>query len=269
MSLEALLLDVDGTLADTEGHGHLPAYNRAFRGLDLDWKWSRKLYRDLLAVPSGRERIAHYINRYKPDLGKHDEAVRADQAKWVDTVHEHKSRCFRDRLQNGRVPLREGVDRLITQAHGAGLQIAIVTNASSATLQPFLEYALGERLRGYIDAVVSGEHVQRKKPSPDIYLKACQEIDRDPSECVAIEDSAMGMDAAHAAGLPTLVTINDDTSDQDWANAGLVVDSLGEPDKPVRVIKSPGFDVTYVDLSVLQRLLCTKAELSGSAVELR
>lgn len=145
MELKALLFDVDGTLADTEAHGHLPAYNEAFQELDLDWRWSRQLYRKLLDVPSGRERIAHYVDRYKPNLGRHDAAAQADPADWARTVHERKSRRFRQRLETGHVPLRVGVERLITQAHAAGLQIVIVTNASSATLQPFLQYALGAR----------------------------------------------------------------------------------------------------------------------------
>lgn len=254
MKLKALLFDVDGTLADTEAYGHLPAYNRAFRDLDLDWKWSRKLYRDLLEVPSGRERIAHYIDRYNPNLGRHDDEARTDKNGWVKTVHERKSHCFRDRLKTGQVPLREGVERLMTQAHETGLRIAIVTNASSATLQPFLEYTLGHRLSGYVRTVVSGERSRKRKPAPDIYQQACNELDLHPWECVAIEDSAMGLEAAYAAGVPAVVTINADTRNQDLDHARLVVDSLGEPGKPVRVIKSPGFELSHVNIPVLQRL---------------
>lgn len=262
MNLKALLFDVDGTLADTELHGHLPAYNRAFRDLELDWQWSRNLYRDLLAVPSGRERIAHYVDQYKPDLGKHGDAAQADRAEWVKTVHQHKSHCFRQRLQEGQVPLRDGVDRLMTQAHEAGVLIAIVTNASSATLQPFLEHALGARLRSYIHTVISGEQVEHKKPAPDLYLRALEAVECRPWECTAIEDSAMGLESAYAAGVPAVVTVNDDTHGGSLAHAALVVDSLGEPDKPVRVINSPGFELDYVDMKVLQRL---QSDYAGGA----
>lgn len=254
MELKALLFDVDGTLADTEAHGHLPAYNRAFRDLDLNWQWSRKLYRKLLSVPSGRERIAHYIDHYKPDLGAHDANAKTDRAGWVKSIHERKSHVFQERLKTGHVPLRAGVERLLTQAYAAGLRIVIVTNASSATLQPFLKYALGSRLRNCITAIISGDQIQRRKPAPDIYLEACRVIDCQPHECVAIEDSAMGLDAAYAAGVPAVVTINADTREQALTHAQLVVDSLGEPGQPVRVLKSPGFDFDYVDLDVLRRL---------------
>lgn len=254
MDLEALLFDVDGTLADTEGHGHLPAYNQAFRDLELDWKWSRSLYRDLLAQPGGCERISHYVERYKPDLGKHQEQAGSDHAAWVKSVHQRKSYRFRERLEAGQVPLREGVERLITQAHEAGMPVAIVTNASRTTLEPFLQFTLGDKLRDCIQAVVSGEQVQRKKPAPDIYSRVCEEIGCDPQACVAIEDSAMGLEAAHAAGVPTVITANADTDARKLGHACLVVDSLGDPDKPVRVMKSPGFALEYVDLPVLRRI---------------
>ncbi len=254
MSLRALLFDVDGTLADTEAYGHLPAYNRTFRDLGLDWKWSKPLYRDLLLLPGGRERIAYYMAHYDPDLGSHDAEIQQDEQAWIEAVHQRKSRHFRQRLKTGRIPLRAGVERLITQAHDARMRIAIVTNASRATLRPFLRHALGARLCSYIQVVISGEQVENKKPAPDAYRKACERLDCRPEECVAIEDSAMGLAAARAARIPALVTINDDTRRQEFKHANLVVDSLGEPGQAITIIQSAGFDFGYVDLSVLERL---------------
>src|SRR5699024_1476594 len=148
-----------------------------------------------------------------------------------------------------------GVKRLFAQAHAADLRIAIVTNASAATLEPFLAYALGEELCSYIDAVVSGEQAQRRKPAPDVYLKACRALNCKPASCVAIEDSAMGLDAAYHAGIPTVVTLNADTRAESLAHASLIVDSLGEPGEPIQVIRSsiPGTP-EYIDLDILRRL---------------
>ena len=62
MSIEALIFDVDGTLADTE-EAHRMAFNTAFERYRLGWKWSRDAYRELLKTTGGKERIAAYIGQ--------------------------------------------------------------------------------------------------------------------------------------------------------------------------------------------------------------
>ena len=64
--LKAVLLDVDGTLADTE-EIHRQAFNRAFAEAGLDWIWGRDLYHELLAVTGGKERIRYYLDHHRPD----------------------------------------------------------------------------------------------------------------------------------------------------------------------------------------------------------
>src|SRR5690349_1556269 len=95
MTLRAVLFDLDGTLADTERLGHRPAYNRAFKKLGLSFRWGPKLYKRLLRQPGGKERLTHYLRRYRPDLGEHAPTVAADEAAWVKDVHALKSRYFR------------------------------------------------------------------------------------------------------------------------------------------------------------------------------
>lgn len=254
MSLRALLFDVDGTLADTESQGHLPAYNKAFKDFGLDWNWARALYRKLLLISGGRERIDHYLDSYRPELGEHRARVADDRQAWINDLHQRKAHHFRKRLEEGEVPLREGVARLIREAADAGLKIAIVTNASRATLEPFLQYALGAELFAHVAVCVCGDEVEHKKPAPDAYRMACQRLGCAPGDCMAIEDSDAGVSAADAAGVPVLVTVNADTRDQAFTPARAVVDSLGEPDVASQILKSPGFDFHHVDLGVLERL---------------
>lgn len=257
MALKALLFDVDGTLADTESKGHLPAYNRAFEELGLSWRWSPHLYRKLLLHPGtgGRERIRHYLTDYSPPLGEHAREAQADPEGWARSVHAAKSRHFGKLLKQEGVPLRTGVARLMREAHGQGLKLALVTNASRASMRAFLEYGLGEELAGALDLVVEGGPSANKKPAPDLYLRALSELSLSPDECVAIEDSPMGLRAATRAGIVTVVTVNDYTSDQQFGDAALVVDSLGEPDQPFTLIRGDVGAARWITPSLLRELL--------------
>ncbi|ULQ45902.1 HAD-IA family hydrolase [Flagellatimonas centrodinii] len=254
MTLKAILFDVDGTLADTESLGHRPAYNRAFRQMGLGFRWGPKLYRKLLRQPGGRERLRHYILKYQPDLGTHRAAVDADLDQWVAEVHALKSKYFRRFMRRGQVPLRPGIARLMREAHDAGVRLAIVTNASRKTLNPVLKFIMGPALCSVIEVVASGEEVGHKKPAPDLYRLAMARLGLTAADCVALEDSEMGLRAARAAGLPAVVTVNDDTREQDFSGAALVVSSLGEPGAPSCVLRGAGGPLPWVTLDTLRHL---------------
>ncbi len=68
VKLEALIFDVDGTLADTERDGHRVAFNQAFTGAGLDWDWTVELYEKLLAVTGGKERMRYYLDEFNHDF---------------------------------------------------------------------------------------------------------------------------------------------------------------------------------------------------------
>jgi len=262
MTLRAILFDVDGTLADTEALGHRPAYNRAFRELGLQFRWGPKLYRKLLKQPGGRERLRYYFSKYHPPLGEHQAEADASMDAWVSRVHELKSVHFKRYMRHGRVPLRPGIARLMREAREAGLQLAIVTNASRKTLQPVLRYSMGPELAAEVAVIASGEEVTRKKPAPDVYRLAMQRLGVTPSECVALEDSEMGLEAAAAAGVPAVVTLNADTLMQDFTEASLVVSSLGEPGAPMRVIRGQMQGAPWVTLETLRQV--SERGLSGA-----
>lgn len=257
MALKALLFDVDGTLADTESRGHLPAYNKAFRELGLDWRWTPKLYRDLLheSGASGRARIRHYLTHYNPPLGAHARAAAKHPEELVESVHTTKSRHFGHLLQRGEMPLRTGVARLMREAHAQGVKIGLVTNASPATMQAFMDHGLGEKFRCMVDVVVEGTPEAAKKPAPDLYLKALDRLSVYAGECVAIEDSMAGLEAAVQAGIATLVTVNEYTHGKPLGKADLVLSCLGEAGEPFTVLHGDAGGAHCVTLDLLRGLL--------------
>jgi HAD superfamily hydrolase (TIGR01509 family) len=254
MTLRALLFDLDGTLADTESLGHRPAYNRAFKELGLPFRWGPKLYRKLLGKTGGKERLLHYLKRYAPDLGEQRHAIETNPRLWAKTVHALKSRYFRRLVRRGRVPLRPGAARLMNEAKAEGLRLAIVTSASRATLSPILRHSLGAALMRQVDVLVFARDVEHKKPAPDLYRLALARLELTPHECVAIEDSQSGLAAANAAGIATVVTTNDDTAHHDFGGALLVVDTLGEPELPCKVLHGR-LGAPFVTVPALRDLL--------------
>lgn len=236
MTLRALLFDVDGTLADTENLGHRLAYNKAFSKLGLNFRWSPRLYRKLLAQAGGRERLLHYLRHYRPELGDQAAEILRDTGSWVERVHKLKTHYFRSAVAAGKIPLRPGVHRLITEAKASGLKIGLVSNASPESLNGLMAHGLSD-LVPLIDIVVSGADVAAKKPSPDGYLHAIRQLGVCPDDCVAFEDSAMGLQAATAAGITTVITRNSNTLDEDFSSAALVLDALGEPGRPSVLVR--------------------------------
>ena len=234
--LKAILFDMDGTLADTETLGHRPAYNRAFKKLGLTWRWGPKLYRRLLNQPGGKERISHYLSRYSPEMGEHSEDVENDRQRWVDEVHHLKSDYYKSLIKRGKVPLREGISDLINDALDAGVKVAVVTNASEISTTSLLQHALGAKLRKRLSLVVTGSEAARKKPNPDLYLLALEKLNLDAAQCVVLEDSAMGLQAATAAGISTVVTVNANTCKENFSKAVLVVDGLGDSSRQPKVL---------------------------------
>jgi HAD superfamily hydrolase (TIGR01509 family) len=222
--LKALIFDVDGTLADTEG-AHRDAFNAAFRDAGVTWHWSEAMYTSLLEVSGGKERIRHYWQLVDPG------AVAAPRAGAViDAIHALKTRHY-DRLAGeGRLALRPGILRLIREAQTARLPMAIATTTTPANVDALLRTPLGNDWRGLFSTVCDAGTAAAKKPAPDVYHAALAALSLPAADCLAFEDSANGLRAARAAGIPTLVTPTAYTRGQRFDGALLRLDHLGEAD---------------------------------------
>lgn len=248
-----LIFDVDGTLADTERHGHRPAFNAAFREAKLDWEWSEDLYGELLAITGGKERMQFYLDQYRADF-----VQPPDIKSIIANLHVAKTRHFTQMLAQGTIPLRVGVRRLLDEARIAGIRLAIATTTTPANVDALLMNAFGSHAAAWFEIIAAGNDAKAKKPDPEIYRVVLDRLRVPASECIAIEDSANGVRSACGAGIKTLVTINDYTRNDDLTGAAVVVDSLGEPSNPFNWIA--GADVgnaKQVDLALLQRLMAS------------
>ena len=252
--LRALIWDVDGTLAETELQGHRVAFNEAFAAAGLPWRWDEALYRRLLRVAGGKERLLHYLRAERPPL---PERWR-DPATWEELVrrlHRDKNARYGRLVAAGRIPLRPGVRRLLEEARAAGLRQAVATTTSPENVEALLRQALGEAAEGLFETVVAGDAVPAKKPAPDAYLLALERLGLPAKACLALEDTPQGLAAARAAGLVTVVATEEPGP---FPGAALVVGHLGDPGRPAPVredpqgvLEAPG---ALVDLAALRRL---------------
>ena len=251
-SLQALLFDVDGTLADTERDGHRVAFNLAFEEAGLDWNWSVELYARLLAVTGGKERMKYYLEYFNTDF-----ACSTDIDDFIAELHRSKTTHYTDLLAEGRIPLRSGVERLLREARDKGMRMGIATTTTPANVQALLSNTLGADSENWFEVIAAGDVVPAKKPAADIYLWAMEKMGLRAEQCIAFEDSENGIKSSLAANLRTIVTVNDYTREHDFSRALLVLDNMGEPDQPFTVLQG---DKTLVngavclDLELVERL---------------
>lgn len=247
--LKALLFDVDGTLADTERDGHRVAFNRAFAGAGLDWRWDPETYGKLLAVSGGKERLRYFL-----ELKGSVDKVPPPVDEFIRSLHAAKTRYYLELMKDGRIPVRPGVERLLREALAVGLRLAIVTTTTAENVAALLEPNLGPDCLNWFEVIAAGDVVAAKKPAPDIYFHALDELDLPATACIAIEDSDNGLASSHAAGVKTLVTVNEYTWNQDFLSASLVIDQLGEPGEGFSVLQGDAGQASYVDVSLLKWL---------------
>ena len=217
----ALILDCDGVLADTERDGHLVAFNQTFEELGFPFRWSEEEYAGLLKIGGGKERMRGYLAAHPEiDLG----------SGWLDekivAAHKRKSEIYIELVDQGQLPGRPGVKRLIEEALDAGWQVAVASTSATRSVEAVLRSVVGEQTRSRIAGVWAGDVVPAKKPAPDIYLLTLRELGRGPDEAVVVEDSESGALAAANAGLRHVVTVSSFTGDDPFPAAAVVV-SLG------------------------------------------
>jgi HAD superfamily hydrolase (TIGR01509 family) len=215
--------------ADTERDGHRVAFNQAFAENNLDTIWDVERYGKLLETGGGKERMTEHWNQVGWPESMRDLDDTARQAKVLE-LHLRKTDIFSSLINKRSIPLRPGVLRIVDDAIREGIKIAVCSTSNAKAVSNLIETLMGPDRAAHFQ-IFAGDMVKRKKPAPDVYNMAVEVMGLDKSRCVIIEDSAIGLGAANAAGIRCLVTKSSYTAHEDFTTANLVVEELG--DSPV------------------------------------
>ncbi len=244
--LKAVFWDLDGTIADTELCGHRVAFNLAFKDFNLDWNWNQNKYLELLKISGGLNRINHYRNEINSNLSENQ----------CSKIQSRKRFHYKRLIESGKIKVREGVLRLINELSSADIEQFIVTTSGRDSLEPFLETSLSSHLNNF-SRIITYEDVTKHKPFPDAYLLALKFSKKSRLNCIAIEDSMIGVQAAKSANLNCLLTLPPWTSlNQNISrNANACVNSIGNIHSPSKLIYGKKLISNNVDLEYLKAII--------------
>ncbi len=244
--LSAVFWDVDGTIADTELCGHRVAFNLAFKDFDLDWYWSENNYLELLRISGGFNRIIQYRDEIHSNLTTEN----------CSKLQSRKRYHYRKLIKSGKIRVRTGVLRLINELSDHNIDQFIVTTSGRESLEPFLQTSLHSHLK-FFSHIITYEDVKNHKPSPDAYNLALQLSKKLNQNCIVIEDSKIGIEAAKAANLKSLLTVSPwSTSYQDITKkADACVDTIGNNNINSKIIYGKPLCNKYVDCAYLTNII--------------
>ena len=182
--MEAVIFDLDGLLADTEIIS-LKVYQELLK--DFGIPFTEETYSREYSGHREEENVQRFLDTY-------DLPWNFDQT--LDKVYELEAQI----LAKG-VNLKKGAKNLLTYLQKEGIPIALATLSVESRARMILD---SNGILSLFDHLVFAKDVKRSKPYPDIFLKACSDLNVLPENCLVLEDSEAGIEAASRAGIPVI-----------------------------------------------------------------
>ncbi|KAJ4758824.1 haloacid dehalogenase-like hydrolase family protein [Rhynchospora pubera] len=228
--LHALIFDCDGVILESE-HLHRQAYNDAFAHFSVRCPpfssdplyWDVDFYDELQnQVGGGKPKMRWYFGKNGWPISSVFEtppSTDSDRENLVDVLQDWKTERYKEIIKSGTVEPRPGVLRLMDEAKGAGVKLAVCSAATKSSVILCLENLIGlDRFKG-LDCFLAGDDVKEKKPDPSIYITAAKKLGVESKNCLVVEDSVIGLQAATGAGMSCIITYTSSTANQDFGNA--------------------------------------------------
>ncbi len=247
MGLQALIFDVDGTLAETADI-HRAAFNQVFEEFHTGWCWDRQTYSYLMNMMDDSEMLRAYnamsaAKNFRKPVG----------SGILQKMALRKIQIYLAMLASGAAYLRTGIGRLIDEATRDNIAVGIVTNRPRIEFEMLVTNTLGFEALNLFDAVSTAEDNQTGTICA--YGQVINNLGINPMKSVAIDDAETGIRRAATAGLNTIATPGVYTSSGRFDAAGIVVSDLGNPARPYDVIQGCADERGYVTIGYLCGLI--------------
>ncbi|XP_054821896.1 haloacid dehalogenase-like hydrolase domain-containing protein At4g39970 [Prosopis cineraria] len=236
-SFQALIFDCDGVILESE-HLHRQAYNDAFAHFNVrcpssssqPLNWGIEFYDELQnRIGGGKPKMRWYFKEHgwpSSTIFETPPSNDEDRAKLIETLQDWKTERYKEIIKSGTVKPRPGVLRLMDEAKDTGKKLAVCSAATKSSVVLCLENLIGTERFGSLDCFLAGDDVKAKKPDPSIYLTAYKKLGVSQKDCLVVEDSVIGLQAATKAGMSCVVTYTSSTAEQDFKDAIAVFPDL-------------------------------------------
>lgn len=212
--MKAVVFDMDGVIFDTE------------RAVIEVWKEVAEKY----GIPDITDYCMECMGTNADEARTRFNARYGDKFNY-DELRAEKTGNVRAMFARGEIDTKPGVENILKTLRKNGFRIAL---ASSTREEAVREELTSAGLIEYFDELVTGDMVEKSKPAPDIFLKACEKLGVKPEEAVGIEDSFNGIRSCHAAGLYTIMVPDILQPDEEIKQTADIV--LPDLDSALRII---------------------------------
>ena len=195
MNIKAVLFDMDGTLIDTERYYRI-FWPKAMAEFGYHMTDEQVLSMRSLGRPFAPARLRSWFGE---ELDYY--AIRARRTEMMEEC-----------LDREGVRLKPGAVEILEELKRRGIIAAVAT---ATPLERTEKYLNATGIRPYFSHIISATQVKEGKPSPDIYLYACEQLGLTPGECLAVEDAPNGIMAAYRAGLPVVMVPDQTQPDEE------------------------------------------------------
>lgn len=178
-NLEAVLFDMDGVIFDTE-KVYLDIWTKVFK--KYGYEMTKEVY--ISVMGRGRENVIKtFLNVYGSQLP-------------IDKMYKEKNQELEYTIDKGQVPMKPGVKDILSFLKNKGYKVALATSAKRERTMKQLKM---DRIDTDFDAIICREDILNPKPNPEIFMKASEKLSVNPENCIVIEDSPAGIQAAYNA----------------------------------------------------------------------